>query len=1032
MRGLLLAALIAPTVAFAQEAPGVLEGVVFEAGTGRPLPGVEVVVDGQRVVTGPGGAFVLSLPAGSHEVVVSRDGVTRPTTPVVVGAGRRTELLITWDADRAVLPAQVEQPDSVAAVGQTEQVDGPVGRVEGRVVSSEGGTPVAGARVYVRGRAVEAVTGADGRFVLEVPEGTWELSIIASAYAAQAVPDVAVVADAATPVAVELVPAGVSLEDFTVRAPAVTGGTAALLDERKEGTAVADVIGAEQMSQSGDSTAAAALRRVTGLTVVGGKFIYVRGLGERYSTTLLNGGQLPSPEPERRVVPLDMFPAAVLDSVVIQKTFSPDMPAEFGGGVVQLRTRAFPSEPVIKLQLSGGWTYRTTFAQGLRYQGGPTDFLGIDGGTRALPADVAAASSESPLKEKGRFSTQGYTPEELQALGLQMPQVWTPTDTMIGPDKGLSLALGNGWRPGGRPVGALLALAYDDSWLTQDFRRVYYQTEGGTVVPDADYTFHQTTRRVRLSGLLSLGVKPADGHEISTMTTVLRNTEDEARTFSGFLPEESYDIAVTRLRWIERMLLVQQILGKHDLGTGDHPVHLDWRYGFAQATRLEPDRRQTRYDEDTATGTFALSRRDGDSNSRFYSTLLDRTHDAGLDVTIPIGVPGRDDDAKIKVGGAFVRKDREVDTRRFSFVNKGDKGDPVMVQTPEVIFAPDNIRPDFFQIKEITQTTDNYFARQTVAGGYAMTEVPAMPWLDVMAGARVEFSRQDVTTFELFNPSAEPVVSTLANVDLLPAATLTFIPREDMRVRLGYGRTVSRPEFRELSPAVFQDVVGGRASFGNPDLQRAIIDNVDARWEWFLSRGDVVSVGGFYKRFTSPIETLVIIGADPALTYANALYADNFGLEVEARKDFSFVHASLRDLYVSANASFIRSQITLDAEQGGVQTNNERALQGQSPWVVNALIGYDNPELGINAALLYNAFGPRISEVGSFGLPDALEMPFHTLDFVFNAELGKGFTAGVQVKNMLDQQIRYRLTTGEVIEERKPGPSIKVNLGWSY
>ncbi len=1011
----------------ADEAPAVVEGVVFAA-DGGPAAGLTVFVGGLAAVTDADGAFRVRVAPGAHDVSVRGDGeIVGRVGAVQAVAGQVTEVLVTWVPGASVLTATVEAPAGGVVTGPVE--DGPVGRLAGVVTDAESGQPVAGARVFVRGLVIEATTAPDGRFSLEVPAGAWELSVVAPAYASQGVPDVLVVADAETPLALDLVPAGLALDAFTVRVPAITGGTAALLDERKESSAVADVLGAEQMARSGDSSAAGALRRVTGLTLVGGRFVFVRGLGERYSTTLLNGGQLPSPEPERRVVPLDLFPAAILDSVVVQKTFSPDQPAEFGGGIVQLRTRSFPTEPLFQIIVSGAWTGRATNALGLRGDPGPTDFLGIDGGHRALDPEVQAASEEEKLVAGDAISDRGYSAEELERFAETFPNEWLPATRRIGPDLGLQLNVGGPFQLGGRKAGALLGLNYGSDYENVQFRRSFYGVSGDVVEPTNVFDFTQTTRNVRLSGLLALGVEPADGHTLESTTTVLRATDDEARLYTGFLAEESTDIRVSRLRWVERMLIVQQLRGEHPFAQGPRPVSLSWRYGYARATRLEPDRRITRYDVEATTGALLLSRRDGDANQRFFSDLLDQTHDSALDFTVPIRV--RDDaDAKLKFGGTAVVKARGVQSRRYSFTGGNDLTDAEREQDPEDIFTPDNLG-ERFELKEVTQDTDNYTGRQVLGAGYVMAEVPATPWLGLMAGLRVESSRQFVETFALFNPNGLRVPAELSTVDALPAFTATFTPIDPVQIRLGYGRTVARPELRELSPAVFLDVVGGFPTFGNPDLRRTLIDNIDLRLDWFPDKGEVVSVSGFYKRFQDPIESIIRIGADPSQTFSNASSAQNFGVEFEVRKQLGFLHAALQDLYIAGNASFIRSRVDLTGA-GGIQTSTVRPLQGQSPWVVNAQIGYANPELGLDVALLYNAAGRRIVDVGSLGLPDTYELPFHALDFVANAQLPKGFELRFTASNMLDARSTFALDSGEIVQEIRPGWSVGLRLGWRW
>lgn len=332
-------------------AGGQVEGWVFEAQTGRPVPGVRLELAGQVLVTDAEGHFLAAAEPGLAEL---RAGSW--STQVPVAEGQLSEVLLTLEAGQAVA-AQVEAPalQEAAAVG-------PTGTVQGRVLDAEEGRPLAGVQVFVRGQPVEARTDAEGRFTLEVPAGTVELAALRSGYSAQTT-QVEVPAGGEQALELRLLAADLALEDWTITAPRVEGGTAALLTERQEAATVNEVLGAEEMARAGATDAASALTRVTGLTLVGGRYIFVRGLGERYSATTLDGSTLPSPEPERRVVPLDLFPSATLDAVVVQKTWTPDLPGEFGGGALQLRSRRVPEAPVLRVGLSGGWDAATTFRE---------------------------------------------------------------------------------------------------------------------------------------------------------------------------------------------------------------------------------------------------------------------------------------------------------------------------------------------------------------------------------------------------------------------------------------------------------------------------------------------------------------------------------------------------------------------------------------------------------------------------------------------------------------------------------------------
>jgi outer membrane receptor protein involved in Fe transport len=990
---------------------GQLEGVVFTP-DGGPAAGVEVSVAGGAFArTDEDGAFRFELPGGRY--VLQLQGLS--TEPIPVLEEGVTEALLTVHAGR--LFASVEAPPGAAGAGEALAA----GWIRGVVLDAEQGAPVEGVRVYVRGQPVEALTDAAGVFALEVPEGTHDLSLIRSGYASLSRPGVAVAAEQTAEVALELVPAGLELEAFTVSAPRIVGGTADLLSERKASGNVGEMLGAEQMARSGDSNAAAALSRVTGLTVVGGKYVYVRGLGERYSSTLLNGSSLPSPEPERRVVPLDLFPASILDSVVIQKSYSVERPGEFGGGTIELRTRGVPSSPMLKVGLSTGYTQATTFQTGITGPRGPTDFWGFDGGFRDLPEAVQQASDESPLEEGDMFSDLGYTASELEALGEAMPDRWYVRPFEIPMDLGASLAAGRGWEVGGGRLGALGALTFSNGWEMSEFTRSYYLLGGGGELElSHEYDFLSVENQIRAGAIAVLVAELGPDHTINATSVVNRSTDYESRIYEGYNRDLGSDIRVTRNRWVERQLWFNQLEGSHRLGTdgpGGLRPELCWRYALSLASRLEPDRREWRQDLEPGTDTWYLSDRP-EGNQIVYSDLGDINHDAGVDLRLPFGA------VTTRAGVNAVFRDRLVDTRRYKYMHKGEysRDEGVLSSEVDEIFTPETIGPDGFQFEEITRQTDNYTARQRIQAGYGKAEVALGERLRLDGGLRVERSLQEVETFELFNPDSVPVTAELETTDLLPAGTLTFNLTDDQLLRAGYGRTLSRPDFRELSPATFNDVTGGRQIYGNPDLDRAIIHNADLRWEWFLSETELISVGGFYKRFLNPIETTVVVSAQLSVTYQNAEEAENLGAELEFRKDL------FGDFYSAGNLALIRSRVTL-ADDAGIQTSDRRPLQGQSPYVVNLSLGYADPDSGTDLSLLYNVFGPRIDEVGALGVPDAYEMPAHRLDAVLSQGLPRGLRFSLKGTNLLNPVYRKE-QGGYTTESLRKGWGVSAGLSW--
>jgi hypothetical protein len=1008
---------------------GAVSGIVFDE-SGAPVAGVTVTADGQSATSSSDGAFTLALPEGMATLTLAAPGRAASTLqPVSVVDGEVTELLITLTPEGPVVLA--EEP------GQRQSLadDAVLGVISG-VITDEQGRPLGGARVFVRGQPVEARTGDDGRFTVQVPAGVQEISVLRSGYSTRAMPDITVIGETTTEVTVELIQAGVRMDAFVVLMPRISGGTATLMAERQSTSNMVDTLSAEEMSRRGDSSAASALKRVTGLTVVGGKYVYVRGLGERYSATLLNGSSLPSPEPERRVVPLDLFPTAMLDSVVVQKTFSPAMPAEFGGGVVQLRTRGVPDEPLLSASLSLGYQDGVTFQQGLAgHDAGPLDWLGFGAGYRALPEAISAAAEEEAIVQGSTLpNSGGYSTEELEAFGELMPNRWGLQAIQTLPDISTSLVAGRGFDLGESRLGAVGGLTFSNGWEHETYTTTYYGLDGTDLKVVNQYDFQDTANAIRLGGIGGLTAELGEHHALRTTTILTRDTESFARQYQGVNEDIGSEIRVQRLRWVERQLFVQQAAGAHTL-PALKDLQLDWRYAFSEARRFEPDRRDLLL-EPSSEGGWEL-RTQGGGNNIFYSTLKDTNHDGGLEASLPFGASDEEERAfggSLMLGGGATRRTRTVDTRRFSYVLKssGDVDLSFLSRPPEEIFNPDSISPGALQFEESTQPTDNYTATQDMESAFIALD-GRLPWrMQYIGGVRREDSRQVVETFQLFNPDLVPEIADLETADWLPALTLTQrIDRDTAesrtQVRAGYGRTVSRPDFRELSPAVFNDVVGGREVAGNPDLKRAFIDSYDLRLEWYPSSDESLSVGGFYKRFTDPIETVIVVSAVSRVSYENAASADNMGAEVEFRKRV-WREGILSDVYLSGNTTLIRSEVDL-GDVGGAQTSSVRPLQGQSPYVINLQTSYESLDHPVSASLLYNVFGPRISEVGKGGLPDTYEQPIHRIDAVVGLALRGGWSVKASGQNLLSQPTVF--TQGdEVVASTAQGWSAGLGVSW--
>ncbi len=1028
---------------------------------GAPLADVAVTAvheaDPARIASGRTdrrGVTRLAVAPGPWRVSLVRAGSPdEHSLSAIVTKGFITEVIATLHDDGRPPRLHIEAVSLVDAPDPAPdaEVAGPPGTLIGRAEDAEKGRPIRGVRVYVRGQAVEAETDAAGRFSLTLPAGAHDLTLVHAQYAPLTVRAVEVIAEARREQTFALEPASIELAEFVVSAPRIVGSALEALEERRASTAVGEVIGAQQMSRSGDSNAASALRRATGVTVVGGRFVYVRGLGERYSSTLLDGAQLPSPEPERRVVPLDMFPAGLLEGIAIQKGYTADMPGEFGGGVVRIRTRSFPRAAEGRASVGTSARLGTTFDRHLMARAGPTDFLGFDGGFRALPAEVQAASDAAPLLERDMFSERGYTAEELERFGEQMVTDWFPTRQRVPPGLNLFAHLGDGGETTFGRAGWLAAAGYTSDWDggTRDVR-IQTVGAGGVMEPAHRYVFDELEMRVTLSGIVSGGVDFGDDHRLRLSSLLNRISTDEARLYEGYNRDVQTEIRVSRLQWVEQMLSTNQLRGEHRL-TPD--VALAWRYALSAATRDEPDRRQARYDREPGTDLWRLSDRP-EGNRRVFSGLLDLAHDLGTDATWHLiggppptdgdtdapgrssgsapGSPGPDTRLALKAGVALVTKDRAVDTRRFKYDQQGPRStdEDLLLESPEDIFTPANIGPDGFVLTETTLETDNYTASQDILATYVMADATLARDLTLVAGLRLESSDQRVGTFVPFSPDAQTVEARLATLDLLPSVAASWAFREAMFLRFGAAQTVSRPDFRELSPATFNDVTGGRQFFGNPDLRRALLRHVDLRWEWFPTAGELVSIGAFFKHFKDPIEMVLVPSAQLSVTYANAAQASNVGLELEFRKNLAFLDPALRDLFVASNVAFIASTVDIGGAET-IQTNKRRPLQGQSPYVLNVQAGYENADAGTNATLLYNVSGPRIDEVGALGAPDTWLEPFHQLDLVLGLRLPDRLELTARAQNLLDLPLLTR-QGGTIIERDLRGRNFSLALARTF
>ena len=757
------------------------------------------------------------------------------------------------------------------------------------------------------------------------------------------------------------------------------------------------------------------MSRVTGLSVVDNQYVFVRGLGERYSNTTLAGSVLPTTEPDRKVVPLDLFPAGLLDSVQVNKSYSPDRSAEFAGGLVQIVPLKLPARPVA--DLSYGFSYFST-ATGKDIPlspAGSRDWLGFDNGARALPGGFPA----NKIVRRGIFTPDvGYTPDEITQFGRLLDNTWRPVSTGGAPGQNWSAVFGN--RFGDLGIVASVTHSYKEQYVAEE-RRFFRIAEGDELEAVSDYDMQFGTQKAQLGVVANLAYQFTPNHRVSFENFYTHSGRDEGRYFEGPNTENNFYYRNHRLQFIEEGLMANAVGGEHFF-QGWNNSRIDWRASYARASRDEPDLRETLYQGSlSGAGTFLLAD-ESQSGFRMFNELEDDTVDVGANWSVFGTAGGRP--AQIKFGLNYVERARDFASRRFRFIpsvlNK-DGAVPInLALPPEELFASANIG-GVFRFNEETRPVDAYDGEQTTAAGYGMVDLVLSDRSRLIAGARVERFDQVVNSFDPFGLFVRTVSSEIVNTDVFPGVNFVQALGPGANLRFGYSTTVNRPEFRELASFEFTDVVGNRAVRGNPGLDRALIQNVDARWELFTGSRGIVAASAFYKYFSSPIERVVIAGAQPIATFQNADAARNLGFEVEvARQLFPAV-------FVNANYTWVDSRIELLPEQRTVQTSLERPLAGQSKNLLNVMA--EVAHAGFSGRVLLNYFGDRISDVGANQAPDIVEQGRASVDLAFSQRLGR-LSVRATLENVTDSE--YLFTQGpEDQRVFKLGRTFGVSLGYS-
>ncbi len=801
---------------------------------------------------------------------------------------------------------------------------------------------------------------------------------------------------------------------------------------------VVSVLGEEEIARAADGDIAGSLQRVTGLSVVGGRFVFVRGLGERYSLALLNGLPLPSPEPLRRVVPLDLFPTSVIASTVVQKSYSVNYPGEFGGGVINLTTKATPDEPFLKFSFGLSGDSETTGKLGYTYDGSDLDILGYDSGVRDIPNGLGQAIAQNVPISVG----DNFTSLDLQNFAASLNNAETSLiqrNNDIPANFSAEVTGGTTIDVGDALVGIIATAGFENSWRT---RGGVQQTSQGIVNidgtpglrPDQNFNFLTTENRIIVNGLLALSAEVGE-HKFRFTNLYIHDTVKDASIKQGIdainVDEETL-LNQGRTSWFERQLFTTQFVGELKFDE----ISVDLRGSYANSKRDAPYQRTYSYAFDRLFANDFVNdlTSPGESARIRFSDLNDDVYGAGIDIGYEtnIGVP-----VNFTAGYSYYLNDRDAQRRDFRFVPSNGLPSPFDQQRIDFLLSDFNVFTQEIELREVAAQTSvpAYTAELEIHGGYGQVDAELADGLRLNLGVRYEDARQEVLPITLTGGQAS-VATGLDNDYWLPAGTLTWNFADDMQFRLAASKTVARPQFRELAPQQFLDLDTDRTFIGNPLLEDSELINVEGRFEYYIGRGERITLAGFYKDIDNPIENVAFVqGGGTLFTgFSNAPKARLYGAEVELVKYFPLYDIfggnffEDRRLMLAANYTYTKSEIqvadgdtainpvTLQPTSALNLFDDGDRLTGQSTHVANLQFGMEAEEGLSQQTILLTYNSPRVTARGPQDQPDLIERTGWQIDFVMREQLeiaGQEFELKFEARNLLGTDYRESQTLND-------------------
>ena len=904
------------------------------------------------------------------------------------------------------------------------------GTIRGSIKDSKTNEDLIGATVLIEGTTMGAATDVNGFFsISKVPVGKVKLVLTYVSYKKKEIPNVTVEAEKVTEINTQMDDEATVLQEVKVVGARQTNTEVSVISEIKASQNIVSGISSQQIARSLDRDAAQVVKRVPGITIVGDRFINIRGLNSRYNNVMLHNAFTPSMETDVKSFSFDIIPSSQIDRLLIFKSPSAELPGEFAGGVVKIYTKGIPDQNSLVFDYGVAFRMGTTLGAFSQPEQGPNYWTGFNNGYQDKPANFPRANLNT------------ISPADLELAGRALRNDWTANTVSAAPDMRYSLTNSVKFNLGRVRAGNVTAINYSDSRTAFEINRRDFNDNNGQESVIYDYDDAQSNRNIRVGALHNWSFKLNENHSIDfkNLFNQLSNSSYVNRTGRNF--ESAYSPDTYSFDQVYRGIYTGQLTGKHEFN--DDKTVVDWVAGYNYAYRDQPDYRRYRSDVDGATRVLyvPLGAAAAFFLGRFSSRMDERALTGGVNLSHKATLKNGKD-VEFKAGVYYEDKTREFVSRNLGYVRTSRTNPEILQGTITQLFQPQNINnTNGIRIDEQTNPSDSYDASNNLMAFYGSVNVPLTKKINMIAGLRYEANTQKLNSAEL---NGTPVRVNFPVNKLLPSLNMTYNFSEKSLVRAAYGRTLNRPEFRELAPFAFYDFDYNIVYKGNPEVKTANIDNFDLRYEWYPTPNEVVSIAGFYKYFTDPIEVIVVPGAGSGgaktFTFANANSSVSSGLELEIRKGLSPYTSSpfLRNVSVLFNAAFIFSRVKLGTI--GLGQSDDRPLQGQSPYIINLGLNYNNPKTNLQINVLYNVIGKRIFAAGFDGYPDIYEMPRNVLDITFSKELGTRWILKGGVTDILNQTNvllqdgnrdgKFDRVNDQLIQRFRPGQTVQ--LGFSY